>query len=93
MTWFIITWFLAGLITFAVVGFIEYRGKEYEDCDFEDVIKCFVMLLVIGYISPILAISAYKNFDNIKDKIEEKTNRFIYKIFNVGLKDKGEEHE
>ena len=89
MTWFIVTWFLAGLITFAVTLVLDYRGKEYEDCDFDDLGKLFILVVAIGYLTPIIAIITFTDFKKIKEKI----HRFIYKISNVGLKEKGEEHE
>lgn len=90
MWWIIlaITWVLVGVLSFVAACIIEYRGKEYDDCDFYD---CDLLLLyiVFGYISPVALVLAYTDWKKIRGKL----SRFIYKLANIRVKKKGGTHE
>ena len=76
------TWVIVGILSFFMGCIFEYRGKEYDDCSFEDCGRVFILLVVFGLISPILVFIAH--FD-----LKKILSRLIYNISNVGVKKKG----
>ena len=77
---FIISWFVAGLISIIIVWILELRGKEFDENYFsrEHVIVSLVMI-IFGYMSFVIIYAALT-----QDK--KYFTRFIHKIANIGIK-------
>ena len=82
---FIISWFVAGLISIIIVWILELRGKEFDENYFsrEHVIVSLVMI-IFGYMSFVIIYAALT-----QDK--KYFTRFIYKIANIGIKNETNE--
>lgn len=82
---FIISWFVAGLISIIIVWILELRGKEFDENYFsrEHVIVSLVMI-IFGYMSFVIIYAALT-----QDK--KYFTRFIHKIANIGIKNETNE--
>ena len=82
MLWLLISWLIVGLISTIGAWILELRGSEYDENYFDkEHIYTSFLLIVLGYISPIIICVAIT---------EEKKyfTKFVYKIANIGLKKK-----
>lgn len=87
MVWIIITmtWIIVGILSFIAGCIIDMRGEEYDKHYLDDSLICFFLLMVMGYISPIIVMMA---FICTKINIKECITRFLYNISNIGMNDK-----
>ena len=80
-----ITWLVVGILSFFGMAIVEMRGQEYNKYYFEGTFGVFLLMTLMGYISPIIIVICWiTTFEKIS------FTRIIYNIANIGLKDKKE---
>lgn len=79
MFW-IISWFAAGFIAAMSVCISDMRGQPFDENYFDNGIWfVFLLIIVIGYISFIIALMVFMNEKRLLAKL-------IYRIANIGTK-------
>lgn len=82
---FIISWFVAGLISVIVIWILELRGTEFDGDYFDkEHVTVSILLFLLGYISFVIMYAALT-----QDK--KYFTRFIHKIANIGIKKETDE--
>lgn len=87
MVWIIIimTWIIVGILSFIAGCVIDMRGEEYDKHYLDGNFNVFLLLMALGYISPIIVMMA---FVCTKIDIKECITRFLYNISNIGMNNK-----
>ncbi len=87
---FVISWFLVGFFTLLYIWIDDMRGQEFDPYYFEQEGAIFISLLmiVLGYISPIICFLIY-----ISEYDKKPFTKLIYKLCNIGIKKKEENEE
>lgn len=86
---FFISWFIVGLISVFFCCAIDMRNKEFDENYFDkDGIYMAFVVLLLGYISPILIllVTFEDSINNFKKNFKKNLAKFIYEIVNIKFK-------
>lgn len=83
----IISWFLIGLLCAIDMIILDMRNKPYNEEKFY--LSIYIFIFLFGYVS--FAISIFSFIEEKKINIKRFFKKLLYKIANIGIKDKGEE--
>lgn len=84
----IITWILSGIISFWAVCIMDMRGQKYFEDYFKGEFGTFLLINFGGYISMLAVIIVFINNARITNKVRIVFTKLVYKIANIGIKEK-----
>ena len=91
MNWvvFLITWFLSGILSLLISCGMDMRNEEYDENYFKGTEFICVWIVVSGYIG-LISVLLTLIYDSFKNRPKHTLTKLIYKIVNIGVKEKDE---